>query len=252
VARANLGIGRAYYSEQKYGQALPFLRKAGSGLTGGNVVAESYLKAGECLFMLGRSADALACLRSIARIPQESFDSAAKRSDWFVRGACWEARALMHLSNYSEAIQTCDSTIRSNPDVDPALIRELKLLKANALMNTGKLEGALAIVRAMHAENISEELNALTDDLIGDFYAQVGRDSDAIRAYQHVIDRHTGQTEVCAGARCKLANCYLRAGDKDRAGKLLREVVDEHPATTWKSHAENLLKNSSADHTAAK
>lgn len=242
IGKSNLALGKLYQDERGYQQAVEFLQRALATTTDGNLRADCYVREAECLFMLGRTQEALTAARSVAQIQDKDLSFLEKRSDWIVRGACWGARSLLRDHKAEKAVEECDAVLTAYPTSDPGLTRELTLIKANALVNSGNVEQAVEIARGMRAQNGSDSLNALADELVGDYYLQVSRYQEAISAYLGVISNTAGVAEIEAGSRYKLAFCYLKTGNASEAQGYLRQIVERYAWTSWKSSAEKALQ----------
>lgn len=90
----NYHIGRLYFDEKKYDQAVPYIQKAAPKLTDGNKLADCYLKLGEGLYNLKKYDEAIAALGSIAKIQDTTPAFIEKLPEYLATSNYWRALAL--------------------------------------------------------------------------------------------------------------------------------------------------------------
>ncbi len=243
IGRSYFALARLHQDEGRYQEAAECLLYTLASTTEGNLLADGYVREAECLFVLGRTQEALTAAQAVELIQDRDQTFLAKRDDWIVRAMCWGVRALLRDGRALQAADLADQVLSDHGYTDQGPVRELKLLKANALVNAGQVEQAIDIPRDLHAESISDEWNALTDELPGDYYLQVSRYPEAIQAYLGIIGSNSGVAEIEAGSRYKLAFCYWRTGNVQAAREYLSQISERYPATSWKDPAQRSLKN---------
>jgi len=241
--RSYLAMGKQYQDAGNYRRALVCFQREIVAATDGNVLAESYVREAECLFRLDRLEKALAAAKSVAGIQDRHQSFLKKRGEWILQAAPWEARVLMRRNLYAEAVKACDEALAQALGANMGQTATTRIMKANALVLSGKVEEAVGVARAMRAEDTSQGTIIVADVLEGDLYHQADRYPEAIEVYLRLIGECANSKERSAYARFELALCYHDIGDHAKARAYLNEVITDYASTSWKSVVERHLND---------
>ena len=217
-----------------------YLNKVKSGNADGIALAEAYVSAGESLLWLSRYNEALAMLREVPQIADNSSAFKGQRDEWCAKGAFWEAHVQERQGSFTEMGKVCDNAVAQYPNASQDSTTWLKVLKAQSLFDAGQLDQAAEILKALRTQNISDQWDATLDVTEGDYYRLSKKYPEAIQAYLQAASGNANDN-YSADAKYKLALCYRETGDNDKACGYLQEVIDKYGGTWRKKNAEIAL-----------
>ena len=141
--------------------------------------------------------------------------------------ALWIARTLVQLDRTSDA-QTALSVIRGNEEFPEALRGELEAVQAHLILRQGKLEQAVAPIRAAIDATKPKLERARYTFILAQLYARIGRPKDAIETYEAVLKLRPDY-EMEFFAQINMANILrdnkLRSGSEIK--KLLADLLKD-------------------------
>jgi len=168
-------------------------------------VREAALRCGECLYRLGRYAEAAQSLHE--------FVTANPRSDETPPALWWQADALLHLGRHRQAAEAYARLARDFPTHE--LARAARYWQGESLRRAGEVELALVILDDVVREGDEKFLPlALHSAGLAEF-AQ-GDYATALERFQALVKKYP-QHETSPEAAAQAAECLVRLGRNDAA-----------------------------------
>ena len=217
---SHYGLGWSNFKSKKYGVALDYFEqftRMGASNTPGHILADAYLRAGDCLFLLRRYDQA-----------KVYYDKVAKAGDRFKESAQYAlyqtAEGLYRKRNYRGAVNTFDQLIRNYPD---ASIRDNALDRISEIYISWLKEYRTG---AQYANMLIQEYP--NSRLAPDAYARLAlaayesnNTSAAIRYFQKILTDYGYDKKNAEIALSNLAN-LLPENEFDR---ILRDYRNRNP-----------------------
>ncbi len=197
--------------------------------------AINQVKAGITEFPSGQWAEASFNALGLAFLGAKRFDEAERALQEFARtfpnselvpdSFFFLAETYLEQQRYAGAIETYDKITREFPaapvaDDAAGRAQEVRLIYAEALIETNRIDDAVEQLRAVSATNLVEQAAFM----IGDAYARGERFDDAERAYEEFLAQYPEST-FKAQALFALADVRMRAEAYDEAEQALRQVL---------------------------
>jgi tetratricopeptide (TPR) repeat protein len=163
------------------------------------LLAQTYLK-------LGRINEAKQTISTLDEVSGKDFRTSLAVGVILARYRVWP-----------EAIQHFQAALAADPSSD-----EAKYDLADAFYLTHEYDSALHMMEKRSPQALGDDANKA---LLGDIYAHVGRENDAIKLFRELLERSPDNENYCFS----LSLTQLRAGDSEAAEKSLRKGLERIP-----------------------
>jgi len=213
IPLANYNLGYALYMQNKFGEALPYYRKAlaNPGTLISSMQADAMTRIADCQYYSGQHSEALHTYERAMQIDEKSSDYAALQ----------HANMLGRLGRNAEKIEALDRMMASYPG--SALLPQALLEKAQTYMQMGAEDKAISEYSRLTETypQSPETREGLLQLAIA--YGNAGKTDKAIGYYKRVIERWP-TSEQAQVANEDLRNIYAGRGELENYAQYLRGI----------------------------
>lgn len=221
-AQADLSAGRNALAKHNPVEAVQYLTRAAHETTDPTVRVPACLYLGKAYTSLLLVDDALKALETIPTIHGDSPEFKASEAKWLLDAAADRANLYNNGHRPDEAILVCDEALAKYSAGPPDSVARVRMVKAEALEQQGKLAQAETLLRTIESSKASEKLMGEAAFSLGMILQSQGQDSEAVGQYRQYLNTPGSSDGGRAMVAFMTGRCYRRLGDAANARKYFK------------------------------
>lgn len=219
----------AYYRQDKFDDAQKTFAYQRATWPAGALDSDAAFLEGECLYKLGKFAEAIAALEAV---------KAPTGKDFGVLTLLRKGQALGQLKQWQKSLETLAAAAQQHPD--SAYLPDILFEQGMAQKQLGKTAEAAKLFEQVVGKT-SAPIAARAQFMIGEIEFEQKKHADAVKSFFKVIYGYSAP-EWQANAAYEAARCFEVLGKVDQAVKQYQELIEKFPTSDKASLAQQRLK----------